>query len=118
LNFDLIFFGIVACGAGYFIYSVRRHGGLKGAMFGSRILRSVGEVSLPKRYMVSLKLKVHVLKEKKPGEGGVGLELASIDYWGLGSLVIPMANAEARELIQLLEHASGAEAQTPGEPVD
>jgi hypothetical protein len=99
--FFALFFGVIA----YFIYSIIRHRGFKGAMFGAEVLSSVGAVSSPKRGLMSQKLKVHILGGENPAERSVGLELTSSGpgFWSMTPIRLP--TSEAKKLITLLEQA-------------
>ncbi len=101
LVFFAIFFGIIA----YFGYSTIRHGGFKGAMFGAKILSSVGEVSSTKRGLMSQKLKVHILDDDDPAGRSVGLELTSSGPGSWSTTPINLSRSEVRRLISLLEAA-------------
>ncbi len=99
--FFAVFFGIVA----YFAYSAIRHGGFKGALFGAKILSSVGEISCAKRGLMSQKLKVHILDSDDPVDRSVGLELTSSGPGAWSMTPINLSSSEARRLISLLEEA-------------
>ena len=58
MKFEYIFFGLFFSFIAYFGYSMIRHGGLRGALFGAKVLHTVGEVSSSKRGLMSQKLKV------------------------------------------------------------
>ena len=75
------FFGIVAPAlfvafGAFFLYRMFRHGGLRGAMFGARVVRAVGEVSAESQGPVRVVLKVHLL-ERTGSDKLVGLELVA-----------------------------------------
>ncbi len=56
--FYVFFFGVL----GYFAYRMARYGGFKAAMFGARIDRTVGEIDAEKQGLVSVGVKIHVLR--------------------------------------------------------
>ena len=101
LIFLALFLGVIA----YFIYSIVRHRGFKGAMFGAEVLSSVGEVSSPKRGLMSQKLKVHILGGDNPANRSVGLELTSSGPGSWSMTPIRLSTSEAKKLIVLLEEA-------------
>jgi len=105
MSFDVIFFALFFCVIAYFGYSIIRHRGFKGAMFGATVLSSVGEVSSPKRGFMSQKLKVHILSGESPTETSVGLELTSSGPGSWSMTPIRLTTSEARRLIALLEEA-------------
>jgi len=104
MSFEVIFFALFFCVIAYFVYSIIRHRGFKGAMFGATVLSSVGEVSSPKRGLMSQKLKVHILGGESPTDRWVGLELTS-SAPGSWSMTPIRLSAETRKLIALLEEA-------------
>ena len=99
--FFALFFGVIA----YFTYSIIRHRGFKGALFGAAVLSSVGEVVSPKRGFMSQKLKVHILGSESPTDRSVGLELTSSGPGSWSMTPIRLSTSEARKLIALLEEA-------------
>lgn len=105
MQFEAIFFAVFACVAGYFIFNMIRHGGFRGAMFGARILSSVGEVQSSKRGLISQKLKVHVLDGGSMASPAVGIELTSSAPGSWSTTPITLSGADVRELISLLERA-------------
>ena len=105
MSFEIIFFGLFFSVVAYFVYSMIRHGGFKGAMFGAKILSSVGEVRSPKRGLMSQKLKVHILDSDDFAERSVGLELTSSGPGSWSTTPIKLPNSEVRRLISLLEEA-------------
>jgi hypothetical protein len=74
--FDKFFWVIFAVVLGTFAWKVLRHGGMRGAMFGSRIERLVGEVEGEKQAMHSFKVRVHKLAGSED-KGTVELELVA-----------------------------------------
>jgi hypothetical protein len=44
VNFEYLFLGLFVAIAGYFVFNLIRHNGLKGALFGGRIVETFGEV--------------------------------------------------------------------------
>lgn len=105
MNFEVIFFALFFCVVAYFVYSIIRHRGFKGAMFGATVLSSVGEVSSPKRGFMSQKLKVHILGGESPTDRSVGLELTSSGPGSWSTTPIRLSTSEARRLISLIEEA-------------
>jgi hypothetical protein len=116
VKFEYIFFGLFFSFVAYFGYSMIRHGGLRGALFGAKVLRTVGEVSSSKRGLMSQKLKVHILDAESSVEGAVGIELTSSAPGSWSTTPIRLSNSEARNLIELLELATSADARTQRHP--
>ena len=116
VKFEYIFFGLFFSFIAYFGYSMIRHGGLRGALFGAKVLHTVGEVSSAKRGLMSQKLKVHILDTQTSAEGAVGIELTSSGPGSWSTTPIRLSNSEAQKLIQLLEQATSADAQARRHP--
>ena len=105
MSVKLVFFVIFGSFVAYFLYSMFRHGGFRGAMFGARIYSSVGEVSTGKRGLGSQKLKVHVLEIDDANEPRIGIELTSASPLSWSTVPITLSDAGVRELISLLEQS-------------
>lgn len=105
MNFEVIFFALFGSVIAYFIYSIIRHRGFKGAMFGAAVLSSVGEVASVKRGFMSQKLKVHILGGESPTDISVGLELTTSGPGSWSMTPIRLSTSETRKLIVLLEEA-------------
>ena len=105
MSFELIFLGLFFGVIAYFIYSIVRHRGFKGAMFGAPVVSSLGEVASVKRGLLSQKLKVHVLAGDSPVDWSVGLELTSSAPGAWSMTPIRLAPSEVQTLIGLLEKA-------------
>lgn len=97
-----VFIGLIAA---YFLYSVIRHGGITGAIFGGKISSSIGEVSAYKRGLLSQKLKVHVLETDDPAAPRVGIQLTSSAPGSWNTVPIRLSDDGVRELISLLKQS-------------
>ncbi len=105
MSFELIFLGLFFGVIAYFIYSIVRHRGFKGARFGAEVLSSVGEVSGSKRGLMSQKLKVHILGGASSADRSVGIELRASAPGAWSMTPIRLSTSEARQLAALLERA-------------
>lgn len=105
---EILVFILIGGAASYFLYSVIRHGGLKGAIFGAKISSSMGEVSGYKRGLVSQKLKVHLLETNDPAAPRVGIEITSSGPGSWNTVPIRLSDDGVRELISLLEQSLGS----------
>jgi hypothetical protein len=108
VNFEVVFFIVFGAVVAYFLYSMFRHGGFKGAMFGARISSSIGEVSTTTRGVGSQKLKVHLLDVDDPTKPRVGIELTSSTPLSWNTVPIRLSDDGVRELISLLEQSLGS----------
>lgn len=102
---EYMFFGIFAAFVGYFAFSVYRHGGFRGAMFGATVRETIGEVEGVARGYSS-KLKVHSLGSREGGDALVGLELVATSIGSWSSSPISLSRAEAQRLASLLQEAA------------
>lgn len=102
---ETLFFIVLGGIAAYFLYSVFRHGGFKGAMFGAKISSSIGEVSVSGRGLFSQKLKVHLLESDDPAAPRVGIEFTSSTPLSWNTIPITLSDADVRELISFLEQS-------------
>ena len=98
--FFIVFFGI----AGYFIYRIIRHGGLKAAMFGARIDRTVGEVSGERQGPTGVALQVHILR-RNAAEKLVGVEFVAKSFASYQMMPVTLSVAQAQQLASLLTDA-------------
>jgi hypothetical protein len=99
--FWVVFGGIVLS----LVWRVVKHGGFRAAMFGSRIQRTVGELDVAGRSIMSMKLRVHVLGD--PPDKAVGLEFVSKSVASYHMTPITLSASQARELVALLQTAAG-----------
>lgn len=98
--FFILFAGIV----GLFAYRMLRFGGIKAAMFGARIDRTVGEVAGEKQGPVGVVLKVHVLR-REPAEKLVGVEFTAKSFASYQMMPITLSLSQAKQLASLLQAA-------------
>ncbi len=89
---------------GSFIRRIIKFGGLKAALFGAKIERTIGEVSGSKA-MIKTVLKVHSLRAES--DKTVALEIVSTSLASYQMLPITLSTSETRKLIDLLETAIG-----------
>ncbi len=103
--FPFIFFGVFVLIVVSFITKIVKNGGLKGALFGAPIKRTVGEVAAtsPSR-MMSVTVRVHNLGGNLP-EKAIGLEFVAKSFASYQMMPVSMSKVEARKLIMLLESA-------------
>ena len=102
---DLIMLGVFGAVAAYFAFKFFKFGGLKGAMFGARIERTVGEAAGSDGNVMKTLVRVHVL------DGGpdkaVGLEFVAKSFASYQMVPITLSDREARDLIRHLLSALG-----------
>lgn len=103
-GFEVVFFAIFAGVIGFFGYRMIRHGGVKAAMFGARIDRTVGEVSGEKQGPVGVALKVHILR-REAAEKLVGVELVAKSFASYQMMPITLSASQAQQLASLLNEA-------------
>jgi hypothetical protein len=110
VNFEYLFLGLFVAIAGYFVFNLIRHKGLKGALFGGRIAETFGEVPGTKQGPVSVSLKVHAVASPDHPTPDGGLELVARSFASYQMMPIRLQRAEAQELLRLLQAAIDATA--------
>ena len=89
----------VAIGA-FILYRFIKYGGFRGALYGSTVTRTVGEVELTRSLGASTTLRVHVLEN-----GQIILEQSSRALVAASVSGMPLTAAQADALISLLQQA-------------
>lgn len=109
MNFDdpfvVLFFAMFALVVGSLIYRSVRHGGLKGAMFGAKIERTLGQVDCGGVRFGSMSLKVHALSENSRGKV-IGIEMVAKTLTSYEMMPISLSASEAKRLAALLQAAA------------
>jgi hypothetical protein len=100
-----LFLVILAVVVGYFGYRILQHGGLKGAMFGARIERTVGQVSGERRTAINVALKVHTLRRDN-SEKLIGIEFVAKSFASYQMTPITLSVHQAQQLVSLLQDAT------------
>jgi hypothetical protein len=100
---DALFFLVFAAVAGFFLFRFFKYGGLRGALYGSRIARTIGEVDLGRVAGASTTLRVHLLEN-----GTVVVEQSSRALLGASLQGVPMSRENAARLVALLMEAANA----------
>jgi hypothetical protein len=102
-TFTILFVAVFALIGGWFVFKLLRFGGIKAAMFGASIERTIGEARASSGRIVKGVVKVHVL------DGGpdkaVGLEFVATSFASYQMLPVTLSENEARNLIRFLENA-------------
>jgi hypothetical protein len=110
MNFDslfdklfwVVFVGILAS----FAWKMWKNGGLRGAMFGSKVERLIGEVTGERSAMHSLKVRVHKL-EGAEGKGIIGVEIVAKSVASYQMTPITLSRDAALQLAEHLRTAAG-----------
>jgi hypothetical protein len=105
---DFITYGIwalFALGIASFAYQAWKKGGLKAAMFGAQIGRTVGTLDLGKSGPMSTTLKVHCLESKGLGTPAVGIELVHRSALSYHMMPISLTSEQASVLRGFLSQA-------------
>ncbi|MGH9713396.1 MAG: hypothetical protein ACRD5M_08880 [Candidatus Acidiferrales bacterium] len=106
---EFIVYGMWAMGAlavGNFVYQAFKNHGVKGAIFGAPIGRTVGELDLGKNGPMSTKLKIHTLKSNELGTPTVGIELVNKSVASYQMMPIRLTTEQAGVLKELLAQAA------------
>ena len=96
-NFFWVPFAVVAA---IVLFRVLRHGGLRGALYGSAVAKTIGEIELGRKIGTTMTLRVHVLED-----GQIVVEQASRAPFGASLTGIPLNTAQTDQLIALLQRA-------------
>jgi len=105
---EFIIYGIWALGAiavVNFAYQAMKNRGLRGAMFGARITRTVGELDLGKSGPMRTTLKLHRLESREPEAATVGIEVVNRSFASYHMLPIRLTSEQAAVLRELLSQA-------------
>lgn len=97
---ESLFFVVFAGFAGYFVYRYVKYGGFRGALYGSAIARTVGEVQLQGSSSSTTTLRVHLLED-----GRIILEVSSRATMAATLNGYSMTVSNAGELAELLQQA-------------
>ena len=103
--FDYLFWLVFAFVGGMFIWKMIRHGGMRAAMFGATIKRTVGEVAGTKANMYSTVLKVHQLAAAS--DRAVGVEFIAKSFASYQIVPISLSRDSALRLSEYLRVAAG-----------
>ena len=98
---ELLFFGIFCLVIGNFVYSIAKYGSFKGALFGSSIKNTVGEVAGKGPRLMKMVIKVHELDDESQ-ERVVGLEVVTKTFSSYRMTPFAMNMEEAKKLAELI----------------
>ena len=108
MNFESISpFLVVAVFAlvlGSFVFKIFKHGGLKAAIFGAPIERTVGEVKGGGVKFMSIAVKVHTLGGGS-SEKAIGLEFVAKSFASYEMMPVTLSVSEAKKLATLIQSA-------------
>lgn len=96
---------LAALAVANFVYRAMKNRGLKGAMFGARITRTIGELDLGKIGPVRTTLKLHRLESRELGAPTVGIEVVNRSVASYHMLPIRLTSEQAAVLRELLSQA-------------
>jgi hypothetical protein len=105
---EFIIYGIwamAALGAANIGYQAIKKRGLKGAMFGASITRTVGELDLGRSGLMRTTLKIHRLESGASGAPTVGIEVVNRSVVSYHMLPIRLTSEQAGGLRELLSRA-------------
>ena len=101
--FAIAFVGVLA----YMVFGVIRYKGFRGAMFGSELQNTIGEVEGTNSGLVHSKVRVHVLDSKNNPDKNVGLEFIATSFASYQMMPIPLSQSQTANLISYLRQAIG-----------
>lgn len=97
MEFMFIILGFILI---YFIYQVISKGGIKGALFGSKVIRTLGEIPLKESGFYRQYLRIHNLEN-----GNVGIELTSRAPFGFSMNGYSITKLQVDQLIIFLQNS-------------
>jgi hypothetical protein len=99
MKLDNLFFIIFGAIVLYMIYQVISKGGLKGAVFGSKISKTIGEIKLKEGGLSSQVLRVHLLEN-----GDVGIEQTAKAFFGFSVTGFTLTQQQSEDLVMFLKN--------------
>jgi hypothetical protein len=106
VGLEYVFFALFVLALLYFLTQVIKNRGLRGAMFGAPVVRTIGELDLGRRGMVHARLKVHRLETRDTMSPEIGVEVLSTTVGSIGAMPLPLTRAQALTLSTLLSQAA------------
>jgi hypothetical protein len=103
--FDKVFWIIFLAVVGTFAWKIWKNGGFRGAMFGSRVERLIGEVAGERAALHGMKIKVHKLAGTD-GKGTIGVELVAKSFASYQMTPVTLSRDAALQLAALLHAAA------------
>jgi len=100
---EFVFWPIFLLIAGYFLYRIIRNKGLRGAMFGGIVSKTIGEIELAKKGMIRSKIKVHRIQSG--GANKIGIEVVHKGHLSYHMTPITLSREEAVRLTELIGRA-------------
>jgi hypothetical protein len=95
---------VLALVGGSFIWKRIKYGSFKGAMFGSVLRSTIGEVSADQGSLVQTRLRVHLLSGRDATSSpAIGIEFIARSFASYQMIPITLTQEETRALISLLE---------------
>jgi len=92
--------------AAYFGYRIIRYKGLRGALFGAEIRKTVGEFEGARLGPIRTILRVHVLGPDNMSGKNVGLEFVAKSFASYQMMPVALSRAETATLMALLQQAN------------
>lgn len=95
---------VFALVVGSFVLKIFKYGGLKAAMFGAPIERTVGEAKGGGVKFTSIAVKVHILAGGSP-DTAIGLEFVAKSFASYEMMPVTLSVSEAKKLARLVDSA-------------
>ena len=104
MNFNYVFWAIVAFVVANLAWRYFRSGSLTGAMLGGKIQREVGQTLISSGSFSSQTLKVYSM-ESSDGESFIGMSLIYKAPLAVSMQPIKLSKSQAQDLVRLLQQA-------------
>lgn len=101
---QIIFFAIFGLVVANFLFKILKNGGLRAALFGAKIDKTVGEVSVAGKKLFKSTLKVHAMRGESDRKL-IGIEFVQKSIASYQMLPITLSLEESKLLITLLQAA-------------
>ena len=102
---SILFYAVFALVVGSLIFKIIKHGGLKAAMFGAPIERTIGEVVGGGVKLMNIAVRVHKLGGGTPDKA-IGIEFVAKSFASYQMMPVTLSVTEAKKLSMLLQSAT------------
>lgn len=110
MTIEYIFFAAFGLVVASLLYQVISKGGLRGAMFGAPVVKTIGQLDLGRHGLLRTRLMVHRLEAREADSPSVGIEVVHSAVGSFGISPIRPTTQQAEALSTLLSRAAGGPA--------
>ncbi len=106
MTVEYIFYTVFALILLSFVYRLVKNRGLRGAMFGAPVARTLGEIDLGSRGMIRTRVKVHRLESRDATSPEIGIEFLASTIGSFSMTPLSLTRQQAAALAALLSDAA------------